>query len=52
MPALIMLVRTAGSVLVSTAANAGGVNYTREDAVWERGRNAMGPVTPVGRKHW
>ena len=44
---MIMLVRTAGSALVSTVANAGEVDHTREDAVWERGRNAMGPV---GRK--
>jgi hypothetical protein len=42
-------VRTAGSAFVSTAANAGEVDHTSEDAVGERGRKAMGPV---GRKRW
>jgi len=46
---LIMLVRIAWSALVSTAANAGEVDQTREDAVGESGRKAMGPV---GRKRW
>jgi len=49
---LIMPVRIAGSTLVSTAgsaANAGKVDQTREDAIGESGRKPMGPV---GRKHW
>jgi len=42
-----MLVKIAGSALLSTAAKAGEVDHTREATVEESGRKAMGPV---GRK--
>jgi len=45
--ALIMPVRIAGSALVSTAANAGEVDQTREAPVGESGRKAMGPVERI-----
>ena len=45
--ALIMLVRTAGSEESSAFARCGFVDQTRDEAVGERGKNAMGPV---GRK--
>ena len=45
---LIMFVRTMGSAFVSTATNAGEVDYMSDDAVEER-RKAMGPI---GRKRW
>jgi hypothetical protein len=35
--------------LVSVPANGGEVDHTREEAVGESGRKAMGPV---GRKRW
>ena len=47
--ALIIFVRTTGSAFVSTAANAGEVDYTSDDAVEERRRKAMGPI---GRTRW
>jgi hypothetical protein len=42
--ALIMPVRIAGSALVRTAAKAGEVDHTSDEAVGESGRKAMGPV--------
>ena len=46
---MIMLVRTAGSEESSAFARCGFVDQTRDEAVGERGKNAMGPV---GRKRW
>jgi hypothetical protein len=47
--AFIMLERTADSAFMRAVARAGLVDHTREDAVLDSGRNAMGPV---GRNRW
>lgn len=44
-----MLASTAGSDAVKAVAISGVVDQTREDAVGDMGRKAIGPV---GRKRW